>query len=201
MNGGAKQPEIDTDAVCSIVIKARQFAVKEDVVQAVPGSNPADDQFHHVLSERSDDPGYEELKAFIEGLEPRTQSELVALMWIGRGDFLPEEWEQALDLAREQHSRRTTDYLLGQPLVANFLEEGLALFGYSCEGVELDRLQREGLAKMARSGAQAAIEAGDRDPAAGIERLPVAVVVAKVVAIGGERPAFSVAATTAPTSL
>lgn len=45
------------------------------------------------------------------------QAELVALMWIGRGDAEPEEWEQTIELALQLKERPTPDYLLKSPLV------------------------------------------------------------------------------------
>ena len=53
-------------------------------------------------------------------------------MWLGRGDFGVEEWESALQQAREAWTPRTADYLIGTPLVADYLEEGLSELGYSC---------------------------------------------------------------------
>ena len=38
---------------------------------------------------------------------------------------------------REKH---TTDYLIGTPLLADYLEEALAAFGHSCEDFEIGRM-------------------------------------------------------------
>ncbi|MGA9084443.1 MAG: DUF3775 domain-containing protein [Pseudolabrys sp.] len=35
---------------------------------------------------------------------------------------------------------QTATYLLGMPLLGDFLEEGLSLLGYSCEEFEINRL-------------------------------------------------------------
>jgi len=63
--------------------------------------------------------------AAIEDLEPDKQAELVALMWIGRGDMEPEEWEEAKELAAERHEGATATYLLTHPHVADYIEEGV----------------------------------------------------------------------------
>ena len=68
------------------------------------------------------------------------QASLVALAWIGRGSFAPEELEEALTTARSEHANRTEDYLLGMPLLADYLEEGLDRLGYSVEDAEDDVL-------------------------------------------------------------
>ncbi len=66
-----------------------------------------------------------EIASEIEDLEPDQQAQLVALMWIGRGDMEPGEWEQALALATERRQGSTSDYLLSHPLLAEHWDEGL----------------------------------------------------------------------------
>ena len=53
---------------------------------------------------------------------------MVALTWIGRGDFTADDWDEALRIATEEHNDRTAEYLLGMPLLPDYLEEGLSLF-------------------------------------------------------------------------
>lgn len=69
---------------------------------------------------------FQELKTKIDDLEPEQQMTLVALMWFGRGDFTAEEWEDACAIARESWNHRTAEYLIGTPLVADYLQEGLS---------------------------------------------------------------------------
>ncbi|HZD54212.1 MAG TPA: DUF3775 domain-containing protein [Woeseiaceae bacterium] len=140
MNGIANRPEIATEAVCRIVVKAREFAAKEDVVEAEPGSNPVDEELRQVLADYPDDPVYDELKSFIDDMDVDAQCELVALLWVGRGDFRPDQWGQALALARQEHTEHTAEYLLGTPLLADYLEEGLGQFGLSCLDFEKHHL-------------------------------------------------------------
>ena len=64
------------------------------------------------------------------------QASLVALAWIGRGSFGPEELDEALDTARTEHVNRREEYLLGMPMLADYLEEGLDRLGYSVEDAE-----------------------------------------------------------------
>ena len=132
----AVRPEIAVEKVCRLIVKARQFDAKEDVVAEDYGSNPADEDFRSVLASYGDDPVYQELKTFIDDLDIDEQCELVALTWIGRGDFSRVEWNRALELARQEHTERTAEYLLGTPLLADYLEEGLAQFDESCEEFE-----------------------------------------------------------------
>ena len=74
-----------------------------------------------------------EIKSTVNDLEPDQQQALVALMWLGRGDYDVEEWTQALEAAHDAWNMRTAEYLIATPLVADYLEEGLSQLGYSCE--------------------------------------------------------------------
>jgi hypothetical protein len=132
--------EMDPTKVCYVVVKAREFNVQEGVGEPQYGANPADEDFREILQAYADDPTFDELKEFIDELNVDEQCELVALAWIGRGDYTAEDWEEAVTTARELHNDRTSLYLLGMPLLADFLEEGLAAFEVSCEEVELDHL-------------------------------------------------------------
>lgn len=134
------RPEIPADTVCRIIVKARQFDVKEDVIEADYGGNPSDDQFRAVLEDYKDDPVFEELRTFIDDLDVDDRCEIVALMWVGRGDFEAGEWARALTTARQEAVHRTSDYLLGTPLLPDLLQEGLAQYGMSCEDFERQHL-------------------------------------------------------------
>jgi hypothetical protein len=98
---------------------------QEEEVSPMSGSNPSDDERSATLQESPDNLTREEITEQIEDLEPDQQAELVALMWIGRGDLEPEEWADALSLAVERHEGSTAAYMLANPHVADHLEEGL----------------------------------------------------------------------------
>lgn len=132
--------QISPEKVCYIIIKAREFDVKEAVVEVDPGSNPADNGERAVLADYADDPVYEELESLIESLNEDEQIDLVALTWLGRGDYGADDWSEAVAEAGSRRSGSTAKYLLGFPLLADFLEEGLSQLDYSCEDYELGRL-------------------------------------------------------------
>lgn len=126
-------PTIDRDKVCWVILKAREFDAKTAAVEEEPGSNPADEEMLEVLEALPDDVVEEELRTFIDGLNQDEQVELVALAWVGRGSYSAEDWPEALAEARRAHNHRTADYLLGMPLLSDYLLEGLAAFGLGCE--------------------------------------------------------------------
>jgi hypothetical protein len=116
------------DKVTFIILKAREYDVKEEDSDPDEGSNPIDDGQTDVLTNGHDDPVREELLGAIRGLNEDERMRLVALAWLGRGTYGLEEWKDAIATARSEHSRRTAEYLLGLPLLGDYLEDGLALF-------------------------------------------------------------------------
>ncbi len=131
---------IDTTKVCYIVIKAREFDAKVDPVEPEPGSNPSDNDEREILQDYQDDPTLEELRAAIDTLDDDELIDLIALAWVGRGDFVRSEWPNARELARERHRPHSASYLIGMPALGDYLEEGLAELGYSCEDEEAGHL-------------------------------------------------------------
>ncbi len=132
--------QISPEKVCFVVIKAREFDVKDAVSEPDPGSNPSDDKMTAVLEDHADDPVVEELTSFIEAMSEDEQVDLVALAWLGRGDYTADDWPSVREEAARAHNKNTATYLLGIPMLGDFLEEGLALLGYSCEPFEMNRL-------------------------------------------------------------
>jgi hypothetical protein len=136
----AKQPNLNAEKVCFIIVKAREFDAKEERIEPDYASDAVDDKFVQVLEDQPDDPTVDEIRSFIEAMNEEEQVELIALAWVGRGDFGAEEWPEAVALARERRVASTTEYLLGLPLLGDFLEEGLAAFGRSCADTEAAHL-------------------------------------------------------------
>jgi hypothetical protein len=130
------------DKISFIILKAREFDAKEGDSDPDEGSNAIDDGQTDILTDRRDDPVREELLGAIRGLNEDERMRLVALAWVGRGTYGKEEWREAIATARSEHSRRTAEYLLGMPLLGDYLEDGLAAFD---EGIVDDADIREGL--------------------------------------------------------
>jgi uncharacterized protein DUF3775 len=131
---------ISPEKVCFIIVKAREFDAKDEVTEPDPGSNPSDDNDAAVLEDHADDPVVEELTSLIDSLSEDEQIDLVALAWLGRDDNEASDWPEVRDEAARAHNRRTSSYLLGMPLLGDFLEEGLSMLGRSCEEFEIGRL-------------------------------------------------------------
>jgi hypothetical protein len=130
---------ISPEKVCFIVVKAREFNVKDVLTNEDDASNAADDGMVEVLEDHPDDPVVQELTSFIAAMNEDEQVDLVTLAWLGRGDGDPGDWNELRAEAARAHGR-TARYLLGMPLLSDYLEEALAHFNLSCDDFERDRL-------------------------------------------------------------
>lgn len=131
---------VSPEKVCFIIVKAREFDAKDPPTEPYPSSNPSDDRGIAVLEDHEDDPVAEELAAFIDALSLDEQIDLVALVWLGRDGTAADDWPETRREAARVHNERTASYLLGMPMLADFLEEGFSMLGGSCEEFEIGRL-------------------------------------------------------------
>lgn len=120
---------INPDKVCFVIAKAREVNVK------VAPEELADDgdDMERILEDYADDATSEELKAFLDAQSDDVLRELLALTWIGRGDYTASEWQSAMGEIKDVRDQHTSDYLMGTPLLADYLEEGLSQFGLTCD--------------------------------------------------------------------
>ncbi len=136
------EPGISLDKITYVIELAREYDVKESDSDPDTGSNPTDDGDTDILEDKPGDATAEALADAIRGLNQDEQIRLVALAWLGRGTYDIEEWDEALRTAQGEHNERTAEYLMGLPLLGDYLEDGLALFG---EGIVDDSDTREGV--------------------------------------------------------
>jgi hypothetical protein len=133
--------DIALEVVCHVIHRARELVADLNPLDDEPGKRSVDDTADDLPEDDdegglSDSPEYEELKEYIQNLNDDEQIELVALAWIGRGTYTAEDWDEAVEVARDEHAKNAARYLLGQPLLADELEQGLDEFGLSCEDVD-----------------------------------------------------------------
>jgi len=126
---------ISTESVAYIITMARRFDAEmeaiEDEEEAEPDFDDPEAQGHARGS--AEDTETEELREAIDDLNDDEVVDLIALAWVGRGDFGRDEWEEARALAQERHRRHSADYLMGMPALGDYLEEGLATLGHTYE--------------------------------------------------------------------
>ena len=125
---------IPLDTVCRIVLRAREFEALVPDTDPDDGSDPQDDRAVGELEDDGDNPTEEELRAVIDDLADDEQAELIALAWVGRGTYDASEWDEAMTTAADEVDS-AADYLLELPMLSAYLEQGLAAFELSCDGV------------------------------------------------------------------
>ena len=89
-----------------------------------------------ALMSRELDRAEPELRAFIDRLSEDEQAELVAVMWIGREVFEPEDLAEAIATARAEATTPCADYLIGTPHLSDHLETGLEALGIDVTDAE-----------------------------------------------------------------
>lgn len=121
---------ISPEKVFFIITKSRQS--DSSATGSGSGSDSSDDldEDHSKITDRS------ELSGFIRDLNLDEQIDLVALMWLGRGDGDLDTWRDLRSEAERAHNNRTASYLIGTPMLADYLEEALSQFGKSFEDFE-----------------------------------------------------------------
>jgi hypothetical protein len=132
-------PELNPEKICFVIVKSRELASEDGGVEA-DASNETDDGFTSILTSAGEASTEAELKGFIDAMDEDEQNALVAMMWIGRGDYEASDWKLAVVDARARRSGLVSHYLLGTPLLSDYLETALAEFGESCQDFEMGRL-------------------------------------------------------------
>jgi hypothetical protein len=130
---------ISAEKVAFVALKAREFGAKiAPFDEGDTETSDEQDRADGVLENRADDPSLLELREAIEALDEDERTSLVALAWLGRGTYDLDEWDEARRTARGEASTPAARYLIGMPMLADYLEEGLAAFGISVSETEND---------------------------------------------------------------
>jgi hypothetical protein len=130
------------ETLCRLIIRARELEAQ------VPASDPDEDadnvddfddegesQALSVLEDELNSGVEEEMRATLDDLADDQLAETLALAWVGRGTYDVTEWDDAFAEASDVDPESSIDELMDMPLLASYLEAGLAAFDYSCEGV------------------------------------------------------------------
>ena len=123
---------ISLESVAAIVDAAR--AVQEGEESGVLARDEEDEE--GLDAEDDENMDEDALRAFIADLNEDEQASLIALAWVGRGDYGAAEFEEARTLAKERNIRDPAEYLLGIDMLGDMLEEGLAELCLSIEDAD-----------------------------------------------------------------
>src|SRR6516162_6875794 len=105
---------IPLEKLAYIVTKAREFDAEVPSVDEDSGSNPSDDAERDVLEFGVNNPTHQELTDAIDSLSDRERVELLALTWLGRGDYTKEEWRDVLEEALSQLAYSLEEFEIGR---------------------------------------------------------------------------------------
>lgn len=129
------------ETICRLIIRARELEAQ------VPAQDPDQDpddvdnddddggEALSVLEDELNDGIEEEIEALLDDLADDQLAEVVALAWVGRGTYDASEWDEAFAEAGELDPEERIDELNDMPLLAGYLDAGLAAFDYSCDGI------------------------------------------------------------------
>ena len=131
MNNMTIELTIPSDFLGRLIFKMRAVMLGDDDIPRDARDNAVPGMHHITLQEESgSDLTRQELIDEIDDMLPDHQHELVALMWVGRGDFGAEDWDEARSLAAERADRPTSEYLFDHPMAADDIASGLEVLGH-----------------------------------------------------------------------
>ena len=128
---------ISTEKVCALIEAAREVAGK--VPSTAGDKTTTGDDSELVTIEdpegigEDEDARRREMVDFIAGLNVEEQTDLLALILVGRGDYDTEEWDDAVAEAESRIAARDPDYMIGDAALPEYLGDGLEALGRPCD--------------------------------------------------------------------
>jgi hypothetical protein len=132
--------QISPSKVAQVILLAKEYDAKVAPWTDTPGDADAAQDPDSILEDFASDATGSELAQFIAGLNVDEQTNLVALTWVGRGTYSADQFDEAVQTAAQERVNPTQNYLMGIPLLADYLAEGLEQMGGSAIAAEEDLL-------------------------------------------------------------
>ncbi len=131
---------IDPEVAYRIAVLAQSFQgegimpmEEDDVVDSDVGDDPITDV--DAIADEAENPHEDvlddELEGLIRGLNVDAKHDLLALIWVGRGDYEARDWASARRAAREAEPFDVTDYLEELQMGSDYIENALDSLGYA----------------------------------------------------------------------
>lgn len=124
---------VNPETVCRLIDLAQEFHAQEEVTFPAEPDISSDDWGTQILAAHDNDLTLQEFRAIIDDLSPEQQSEVVALHWLGRGEYTASQWTTTVRDALASDFGNVANYLIAHPLLPDYLREGLDMLGYSCD--------------------------------------------------------------------
>ena len=96
--------EISPEKVAHVIVKSREFDAKVAIWDEPSSESDTDDLGDAILEDRASDATRSGVADFIANLNEDEQVNLVALTWVGRGTYAPEEFAEAVNMARAERT-------------------------------------------------------------------------------------------------
>lgn len=142
LNGSSPETiDISVDKLAEVVLLAHAYDAQADDIDA-DDAEAVDGEPQLAAEGRPDNAIGAELRQAIESMSEDEKAFLVALTWIGRGDFESDEFDSAIVTAFERNQGSTADYLMGMPMLGEFVEQGAAACGIPVSREEAERVYR-----------------------------------------------------------
>ena len=127
---------VSLEAVCRLIVRARELEAQVPGIETDEEEDPQDtDDALSVIEDEANESVTAELTAALDDLADDQIAEVLALAWIGRGTYDASEWDEALEEANDPGGESPVDQLLEMPMLAGYLDAGLAAFDLSCDGI------------------------------------------------------------------
>ncbi|WP_156678856.1 DUF3775 domain-containing protein [Sphingomonas profundi] len=127
---------VSLETVCRLIVRARELEAQVPAIETDEEADPTDsDDGMAVLEDEANESIEAEMMAALDDLADDQIAEILALAWVGRGTYDASEWEDALEEANDADAEDPIDQLLDMPMLAGYLDAGLAAFDLSCEGI------------------------------------------------------------------
>lgn len=124
---------ISSEKVCALIEAAREIAGVVPTTASDRTTTGDDSGLVTMEGDPDTDIRRREAIEFIAGLNVEEQLNLLALIWLGRGDYDISEWDEALSTAEGRIAARDPDFMLGDAALPQYLGDGLEAFGLSCD--------------------------------------------------------------------
>jgi len=127
---------VSLNTLCRLIVRARELEAQVPAIENDDEDDPTDsDDPLAVLEDEANEVVEDEVRTLLEDLPEDEAAEVLALALIGRGTYDASEWDDAVEAANEDDNDGVVDQLLDMPMLAGYLDAGLAAFDINCDGI------------------------------------------------------------------
>jgi hypothetical protein len=127
---------VPLETICRLIVRARELEAQVPAIETDDEEDPSDsDDPFAVLEDEANSSVEEEITGLLEDLAEDEVAEVLALALIGRGTYDASEWDDAIEEAGDGTAADAISQIREMPMLAAYLEAGLAAFDLSCDGI------------------------------------------------------------------